>query len=275
MSDHGTRAKYVRDRCRCDACRTANTRRLAEWRRRKAEESHGARPPSLVDAGPARRHVRALMDAGVGWKRVAELSGVAPSVVSKLIYGAPFRGAPPSARIRPVTEHRLLAVKADVADGALVDATGSRRRLQALMAVGWSGSRLGRELGLDPTNFHAMIHRARVEAATARAVRHLYDRLWDRAPKAGSRWEAGAITRAKAAARRLGWAPPVAWDDDTIDDPAARPDVGERGSSRLDLAEVEHLAAGGCSLEETARRMGVTVSAIEQARGRARRAGAA
>lgn len=265
MRQHGTRSCYVQDKCHCDRCKAANTASQAAWRRRKLEEGYGARPPSFVDAGPARQHVRALMAAGVGRRRVAELAGVAPSVVGKLIYGARSRGQAPAIRIRPATERKLLAVKADVADGAHVDSTGTRRRLQALMLMGWSGSELGRRIGVLPTNMPSLIHGTRVTAARARAVRHLYEELRDRRPTARNGQHAASIARATAAACRLGWAPPAAWDHATIDDPAGWPDVGERPRSHVvDLNEVQHLAEGGCSLEEIARRMNTTVASIER-----------
>jgi hypothetical protein len=38
----------------------------------------------------------------------------------------------------------------------------------------------------------------------------------------------GSCERARRRAKKLGWAPPLAWDEDAIDDPDARPDFGQR-----------------------------------------------
>lgn len=228
---HGTRARYVKDKCHCAECKAANTAYHAAWSRRNLERQWGARPPALVDAEPARQHVHALMEAGCGYKRVAVLAGVTPGVIAKLLYGARHRGQGPSSRIRPATERKLLAVKADIADGTKVDATGTRRRLQALMSLGWSASELGRRIGVLPSNMHYPLHGEQVTAARARSIRHLYDDLWDQHPVPRNRQHAACITRATSAARRLGWAPPAAWDDDAIDDPAARPHGARAGAA--------------------------------------------
>lgn len=82
----------------------------------------------------------------------------------------------------------------------------------------------------------------------------------------------GISARAKGIARKYGWVSPLAWDDDNIDDPAATPNLGEpspRGSSPM-LENADWLLAAGCSLHETAQRLGVTPKSIERARYRAR-----
>lgn len=51
-----------------------------------------------------------------------------------------------------------------------VPATGTHRRIQALVARRWSISHLGRTLGWEPGIFHAMLQRDQVGAATHRDV---------------------------------------------------------------------------------------------------------
>lgn len=104
--------------------------------------------------------------------------------VSKLLYGGPGDW-PPSRRIRPQTAAAILAVRPSaqaVAAGALVDSAGTHRRVQALVTNGWSQARLAAQLALTGSNFATMMRRGQVTAATARAVRELYDQLWDKAP---------------------------------------------------------------------------------------------
>lgn len=228
---HGTHACYVLDCCRCLPCASANSN-YESARARRAAYGRAA----YVDAGPARAHVQALAAAGMGWKRVARLAGVSTGAMSKLLYGTPGRG--PSQRIRPAAEERILAVTADrLADGAVVDGTGTRRRLQALVVAGWSQNRLAARLGMLATNLGPVILGQREPtAATARAVAALFEELWDTPPAAATGYQRAGIARARAHAAQKGWAPAQAWDDDTIDDPAARPNLHGRHDEATVLA---------------------------------------
>lgn len=272
--EHGTRAKYVVEKCRCDACREV-CRDYERWRLR--QKAYGR--TAYVDAAPVRAYIRGLRAAGLGWKRVADRAGIAESTMWKLIYGDPKRRQAPSRRVRRRTARAILAVTCDLdALGATVHvpAVGTARRLRALVAIGWSQSKLAQMLGKLPANLGKTMTSEQVAAGTARAVRDLYDRLWDRPPPESTWSERQSASRARNLARRNGWVPPLAWDDDALDDPEAVPQLGEpdpvrpgRGRALVDLAEVDHLAAFGCSLEEIAARMGVGVGAIERARYRA------
>ena len=60
----------------------------------------------------------------------------------------------------------------------VLEAHGTRRRLQALVAIGYSQSYLADRLGIHAGNFGTMFHhRGQVTVATARAVADLYDEL--------------------------------------------------------------------------------------------------
>lgn len=273
---HGTRARYAfgpgpgaGTGCRCRACSAAN--RDAENRRNRLR-AYGQWQP-YVDAAPARRHVRQLADCGIGWKQVAALSGVSTGALSKLLYGGPG-SRPPTQRIRPETAARILAVQpsADgLADRALVPAIGTHRRLRALVAVGWSQARLGARLGILRGNFGQMMVRPQVTAATARAVRDLYDELWNQPPAEDGHRAKISAARARNHARAQGWPPPAAWDDDRIDDPDAQPAEGWERSARLALGGVElaeegsELIGQGYSREQAADRLGVRRDTLEQA----------
>lgn len=139
--EHGTRAKYVIDRCRCQPC-TASSR-IAE--RDRQRQLAYCRWEPYVDAQPAREHVAALMAAGVGLKRIVKVSGVSQGAIWKLMYG---RDGVPSTRIRPGTANRIFAVTSDdLADGACVDAGSTWRRIHGLIALGYSKAWIGRQLG--------------------------------------------------------------------------------------------------------------------------------
>lgn len=221
---HGTHACYVLDACRCHGCTAANT---AYERRRTRDHAYG-RWNGYVDAQPARAHVQQLQARGMGWKRVARSAGVPTGTMWKLLYGVPSTGRPPSARIRPATESAILAVRLDLAGGAVVDGTGTARRIQALVACGWSMSKIAARLGIQRANFTSIAHGiGRVTVATDRAVRALYDELWDRTPPQDDHRDRIAASRALNYARKAGWAPPLAWDDDAMDNPAATPNLDE------------------------------------------------
>lgn len=149
---------------------------------------------------------------------------------------------------------------------ALTDTAGTRRRLQALMRCGWSLSLLAARLGQSRQSLRAKMHRRRVTAATACAVRGLYDDLWDKPPPEGTRFERRAATMAREYAQERGWALPMAWDDDQIDDPAASPADGwERGTGReygTLAAEALELIGFGLDERQAAERLGVSAGTL-------------
>lgn len=260
---HGTRAKYVSERCRCGDCRTA-VREYERWRVK--QRAYGRTP--YIDAEPVREHVRQQQAAGMGAKTVAQRAGVSPTVVSKLLYGDAGRGQAPTKRVSRATARAILAVTPDLEPGARIGGAGTRRRLQALVAIGWTRRELAAQLGRTESNFGRTLRSDRVTVATARQATDLYERLWDQPPL-------GAIAdRTRAEAARKGWPLPMAWDDDAIDDPAAEPARTEtRGRGRpavIDLGEVAWLRAVGIGDEFIAARLGVRAESIRRAEQRAR-----
>lgn len=213
---HGTHVTYALDKCRCPPCARANS---AYERARVRSLAYGR--PSMVEAAPVREHLRALMGAGMGLKRIALAARVSPSAAGKLMYGEPSRGSAPSRRVRASTATALLAVRLTLAERSSVEVTATARRLQGLVADGWTQTYLAARLGLQAGNLNSTIHARRravhvgTEAAVARLAAELIHR---RPPTAGLRY-------AQQAARLHGWAPSAAWDADTIADPAAFPNV--------------------------------------------------
>lgn len=279
--EHGTSARYVGGPdehgqrghgCRCEACKAAR-RTEANYRDRLI--AYGRWQP-YVDATPAREHIRMLGRCGIGWQRAARLAGLSTGTVGRLLYG---NGRPPSKRVRPETEAAILAVKpslALVSDRTRIAATGTHRRLRALVAIGWSQERLAARLGMSRGTFGNLMRRQdQVTAATARAVTVLYDELWNQPPPEGEHREKIAASRSRNYARARGWAPGAAWDDERIDDPDAAPEGWQRparlGSEAL-VAEVRELVGFGLTRKQAAERLGVTKTAIDKAVGRTRRA---
>lgn len=277
--NHTTLTCYKHYGCRRPACIQRNRDYI---KRRHRQMGYGAWQP-LVDAEPVRAHVRMLMSYGIGWQRIARLADVPQGAVSKLLYGDSKRSLAPSRRVRTATADKLLAVKPaldNAAPRAGVDGAGTRRRLQALIAVGWPGTRLGDRLGETPSNFWDRLRRESgdVSAATARAVRELYEELWDVAPGTVGVHQR-YVDQAKAIAARNGWAPPAAWDDDLIDDPQARPaghcDEVALKRDPLRNEEIRHLAGFGVCPEEIARRVGLSAGDVKGRLEKWRKQGAA
>lgn len=261
---HGTYARYKLDGCRCYPCAGAASDYRAN---RERAIAYGTWQP-FVDAEPVRRHIRALQSCGMGLRRIAEAAGVDRKRLQVVLTGRPERGTPPQKRIRPAIAAAILAIQPTLdllGDRTVIDATGTRRRLQALVATGWSISKLADRLGWTPANLARLIKSERTIVATARAVRALYDELWNHAPPEDTHRDRIAASRARNYARANGWVPPLAWDDDRIDDPDARPDLGAETSRTDALAEdvYELITRHGCTPEAAAQRLGITVGYVK------------
>lgn len=265
--EHGTYVKYKLDYCRCYQCGYAAS---AYNDNRNRAIAYGTWQP-YVDAAPVREHVRALMEFGIGWRRIAELADVPSGVMTKLLYGCQQRNMGPSKQVRPKTATALLGVEptmANLSPVVSVDATGTRRRVQALVAAGWPMTRIAARLDMRPGNFTATLKRPQVIVRTVRLTQAVYDELWNQDPR-GHGVDNQAYSRAVNHAAARGWAPVGAWDDDTIDDPAAqpwtdptrgRPSKNELGAVRRE--EVEHLFQCGLSEHDIAGRLGMAYGSV-------------
>lgn len=120
----------------------------------------------------------------------------------------------------------------------LVDGTGTQRRLRALAAIGWRYLDVAERIGATPARIghlavglYPKVHRD-VTAAVAR----VYDELSMRP---------GPSARTRGHALRHGWAPPLCWEDEALDDPKARPRMGHRRTADpLDEIAIERAMAG-------------------------------
>lgn len=295
--EHGTRGAYVQDRCGCAPCTAANT----EAERRRSRAIAYGTWSGLVGAAAAREHVQSLREQGLSLKRIAQLSGVGQGTLSALVYGEPSRARPPLSQVRPDTERRLLTVRfqaSAVAPGRRVDATGTRRRLQALAILGWSVTSLTAGSDLPMRTLRRALITTTVTAETARAIGKLYDQL--RAQPAVQRTprEQAVAARTQAGAQRAGWRGPLAWEDidndpDEPDEPTALEQPGS-AAGRVDLVAVERAMRGerlpltaaerrdavsrlttrGLSARCIAELLHTTVRTVTRLRGRARDAAA-
>lgn len=150
-----------------------------------------------------------------------------------------------------------------------LDATGTRRRLQALTTLGWDYKTLADMLGVRPQVVHRWTSTATVYRHNAQRVAALYEQLSMRFPPTDTESQRNVIGRTKALARRRGFAPPLAWDNIDNDPTPA----GTRDRKPLStLAEYRHLTEGGITPDRAMQRLGVKRSAIEAAIRRERKA---
>jgi hypothetical protein len=146
---------------------------------------------------------------------------------------------------------------------------GTHRRLQGLAVLGWTLGDVSRALGMSTTAVEYLrTTDRRMLASTAAKVTVVYaDLSYRQAPV--NRYS----NRCRNHARRSGWVAPLAWDDDTIDDPAAAPNTGApvgrpseiRAAERAGrIEDIEFLVAIGHHIDIIARRLNTTSGAIEQ-----------
>ena len=277
MAEHGTYARSVSGcELQCTPCKKAKR----DYSRRRARLIAYGQWAPWVDADPVRIHVKELQALGLGTPRISRAAGLAQSVLNRLLYGEPHLNRPPTRSMRPEIAQRILAVSATsgpLAGVVRVDATGTRRRLQALIYLGWTMEQLGADIGASATAVYRSLRNPKVSADRAASVAELYDRLWDQRPRAATPHERTTASKARNMAAARGWAPPMAWDDDTIDDPNAKPE-GAGMAFRGKLPHPDEVAWLHYELGETvqalAMRFDVEVDSVRQALGRAGKAAA-
>jgi hypothetical protein len=189
--------------CRCETCRPERNRM------RKLTEA-GLVPPTR-DA-EARARLRAWDERGHSPAWIASATGLSVETVQHLTHDLRRYD-------RKIGRHiasRILQADITAATAGLTDATGARRRLQALGALGWSCMEIARRYD---GHFVSLANIARgaqsqVGPRLHRLIVTAYDDL---------AMQPGPHHRTRLDAARKGWLPPLAWDDDTIDDPAATP----------------------------------------------------
>lgn len=147
----------------------------------------------------------------------------------------------------------------------LIDATGTRRRLEGLAAIGWTFEGVDRAIN-RARGFTSRVHRgivlrdAKIHRDTAALFAAEFERLCMTVPTGRM------ATRQRNLSVKKGWLPPLTWND--LDDPNELPDTaGERRQYAAEemAAEWDFLRRCGLSMEQAAERLGVHKTAIEKA----------
>jgi hypothetical protein len=226
----------------------------ARWRKQwSIERSRGLK--RLTSPERAQIHVQALTaQNGFSIRSIADASGVAPAAISELNRGV-------CSGLKVVTEKLILAVTAEMILNrpnreGFVPNIGARRRLQALMVIGYRHSDLTPKLGFSSA---VVLSQAGnwISQRKHDKVKDVYEQLWD------TFGPAPLTSRVRVA--NSGYLPPLAWDDESIDDPNAVPENGD-GTKKGDalVEDVDFLVRTGASAEEIGQRTGMAWTSIER-----------
>lgn len=218
-----------------------------------------------VPSEKAAEYATTLVRAGMSATDIAEKSGVAKRKVQRILSST-------QGMISWVTEEAILGVPVPVGrympkvDG-LVDATPSRRRLQALAVQGFPVPYLAQEVDMVKPALVDLRSgmRSNTLVSCSVKIRLVHDELWDADPLALG-IPARSVNTAKGCARRGGWFPTEAWAD--IDDlkcePTAKP-TPKYVRTAEDYRELTERF--GLDRRQAAERLGMSVDAVNAAIG--------
>lgn len=155
-----------------------------------------------------------------------------------------------------------------------IPARGAQRRLQALMALGYTSQDIAQAAGWNSRNAVLRILHGQngrpctwVERRTHQIVCDVFEQLCMTVPEMTC-----YRRRTRTIALNKGYVVPLGWDDiDNDEAPRLEADHRTPGRPGTDLDEFDYLVSCGESEEQAARRLGVTLGAIETARLRARK----
>jgi hypothetical protein len=250
--------------CRLPEC---VERHRAYQRNRYHSRTAGSWQP-LVDAEPVRQHILDLQAAGLTTLRISELSGLTFETVVGFVraYGRTRYRKARKRRCTPEVAAKILAIQPETATPGRVDATGTVRRLQALVACGWPMYHLGPRINISCRTVRAIVRQERVYGRTADAVARLYDELQDAKPEKHGIDRTSAV-RARSYAKARQWAPVSYWATrmDVIDDPDFQPLYGVTRREIVAQDAHELIRYSGLDRQAAADRLGVSKAYVEHA----------
>jgi len=214
---------YNKHQCRGTACTEASTEYAHSYRHLVSINRYDS---GLVDVAPAREKIIQLQTIGYGYNQIAKMAGLNYNTIHAIVHGEPWAGKKPRARVQRDVVTQIRSITPDPAKlppRSTVDGTGTRRRIQALHALGFSNAYIAGRLGVNKANFRRSSNSKQVTVKRACEVREIYEELWDKHPDVSTVEKRRAVTATKRWALKNDWPPPMAWDDDHIDNPKAKP----------------------------------------------------
>lgn len=214
--------------CECMACNKCYQR---EWaRNRYRQQAYGTWDPK-GDIEKVRAHIAYLKRHGVGHGAIAQQAKSQKRHIQSIVNGE-------RTWISRTLADRILTVGPNASKK--IPAYKAQRRLQALNAIGHTTRDIAHHLNVSQQSVWDMMagKRTYVTRPTMQAVTTIYDQLC---------MTPGGNRLSVAAARRNGYAPPMAWAD--IDDPDETPTgieyapKGRRDSTDVDEVVVLRLLA--------------------------------
>jgi hypothetical protein len=167
-----------------------------------------------VPADPIRAHVKGLRDFGIGHRQLAKIANVSPIVIQTLMNGHSTTPGKKTTRITYGAAHRLLKIQPEhrhLADGAMIDARGSQRRIQALCVQGYSLRWQATMIGTKYPNYHRILINKKITKQMADRVDELYQRLKFTPHRSDEVHGKKAISITKGYARKNKWVAAAAW----------------------------------------------------------------
>jgi transcriptional regulator with XRE-family HTH domain len=175
------------------------------------------------------RRVRSLLQLavnsyGMSGYEVARLTGTHQTTVGRIVAGL-YKA------VHRETYDKLMQLvpqapaRVTARAGSRVDPRCTMRRLQALNAVGFNCQFLGEMLDVPKQTLSMIVRgeRAFVYGATAASVTEIYDKLAFADP-VDHGISPARVKISQTFARKSAYAPPWAWDEDTLNDPEAHPE---------------------------------------------------
>lgn len=250
LPPHGTYSRAVIHKCDCrNGCHSYRMRRAYD-------RSNGV--SGRTDATQVRVHLERLIARGWTQDQIAAASGLNQATISIILSGQ-YKG------VHKKTAAAIFDIRLNQTPPiprGLVDATGTRRRLQALAVLGYNLTDVARQSGVAQSSLQQTLKGdwGRVRTLVATRVARVYRQLAMR-PAPASR----SAEQSRNQAMILGWHGPMAWAD--IDDPACRPDPGEPAAPcRVHADDVAELAAAGLDDGAIGRRLNASPRTVLRAR---------
>ncbi|MDJ0010130.1 hypothetical protein [Gordonia alkanivorans] len=166
--------------------------------------------------------------------------------------------------MRKATADRILQIPVPRSDVEFVrqdriPALGTTRRLQALVANGYSQKDLIVRLGWPENGSTSELFLGRCRNIVVRKAQDaavLFSQL---------QLVPGTDRKARQRAKAKGWMPPLAWDEDRIDDPTYTPEVVDRPKTAEDVfSDFEYLLSMGVGVEDASRRVGLLPASVKR-----------